>query len=208
MTLNTPLIIKDILGTWKSDSHESEWGPVVFKIQFNRPPSNRTSIAADDLHNIQDLLGDIDNRSTPLSRFLYTNIMHDTEITTKDIQKISRAQLAKKLNSIIQNSRLFSKNLTTCVELNGEITNFLHTETHAHEVIALNRLLLEEAYPKEITRNSGTLKIEMYFSNNPDPMIIEGSYIVLAKYIISPNWNKGEPIKISLTDDLLSLAIE
>jgi len=101
-------------------------------------------------------------RSAPqqdaLSKFLYDNLAQRTRdlLSRPEDERLLRRHLAKDLNRILE-GRLFDAERFKLVQLCEYVADFVKENPQGHSRIRLNRLLLEAAYPHQISRSQGGL---------------------------------------------------
>lgn len=69
-----------------------------------------------------------------------------------DPSELLQKALIDELNRLLEDSRLYDRQRFAHVELTGETRGLIAQDPHDEDLIRLNRLLLEEAYPYEIAR--------------------------------------------------------
>jgi tetratricopeptide (TPR) repeat protein len=92
----------------------------------------------------------------PLSKYLYDNCSEETRqllSNNGDQARLGQA-LARDLNLILERP-LYSADRFKQVKLSEYVIDFINQDPQSHTRIRLNRLLLEEAYPKEIAKSIG-----------------------------------------------------
>jgi thioredoxin-like negative regulator of GroEL len=107
----------------------------------------------------------------PLSKYLYDNCSAETRQLLSgngDQVRLGRA-LARDLNVLLERP-LYTPGRFKEVELSEYVADFIKQDPQSHTRIRLNRLLLEEAYPKEIAKSIGGVypDREIYTPMNED----------------------------------------
>jgi len=93
----------------------------------------------------------------PVSQFVWSHFPEETRLAlaTFDPQQPAAAKLlTEAMEAVLTDSLLYQPERFAAVKLNGETKGLLAHPVQGGERMRLNRLLLEDAYPEEITRSS------------------------------------------------------
>jgi hypothetical protein len=131
-------------------------------------------------HDIQDvpafitrLQSDTDPSTKPVSTFVWSAFDQATQqALTNPNTKLSQRQsaLAQALSKILQGNSIFDQTRFSAVTLRPLTKSFMASSPTGDRVIRLNRLLLEDAYPLIISRNS---TLDNQLSGNPVKTILD-----------------------------------
>ena len=93
----------------------------------------------------------------PLSQYIRNQFSENTNILINEyvdsnlfFEKV-KTSLIEELNQLLKNNHLYDKQRFSNVKLSDEIMRFMKNKPKGKDLIQLNRLLLEEAYPNEIS---------------------------------------------------------
>jgi tetratricopeptide (TPR) repeat protein len=111
----------------------------------------------DHFANLADLAKKINSGGEPaaLSKFIKENLSEDTRSKLGQPDKALAKALAKDLNVLLEKELVYEPNRFTGVTLKPTTMRFINQNPKSHTRIRLNRLLLEEAYPKDIIKSLG-----------------------------------------------------
>jgi tetratricopeptide (TPR) repeat protein len=90
-----------------------------------------------------------------LSRWLWDNLSAETKSLAAAPNDAFRKALAADLNKLLESGLIYDTNRFAGVPLLPTTQSFIAQNPKSHTRIRLNRLLLEEAYPKEIAKSIG-----------------------------------------------------
>lgn len=112
------------------------------------------------LGDLRDSLADsLRDPQKPLSQYLQTQFTSNTKQLLEkydgsySLPEPDKKALVDEFNKLIKGPFLYDKQRFTGVKLTKETKKLIAHDLHPEEIIWLNRLLLEEAYPNEIVRN-------------------------------------------------------
>ncbi|MBI5773959.1 MAG: DUF2723 domain-containing protein [Verrucomicrobia bacterium] len=95
-------------------------------------------------------------QQTPLGKFLFENISAKTQaLLSGTDEKALRKALAKDLNTLLEKPPIFDEKVFAGIKLTDRTMRFVKQNPTKYSHIRLNRILLEEAFPKEITKSEG-----------------------------------------------------
>ena len=98
------------------------------------------------------------NAQDPLSQYLRDQFSEDTlrlldEYNRQDTpSEALRRALVDELNRILKSGSLYDEQMFENIELSDELLELIEDNPQGQDLIELNRLLLEEAYPQEIEK--------------------------------------------------------
>ena len=106
----------------------------------------------------------------PLAKYLADNLSADTKQRLGGSDQSVRKSLAKDLNKLLEASLLYETNRCAHLQLTDRTRRFIKENPQSHTRIRLNRILLEEAFPKEIAKSIGGVypDMEMITASNDD----------------------------------------
>ena len=106
----------------------------------------------------------------PLSKYLAEKLSPGTRSALGGTGSSLASSLADDLNAVLEAGPLFETNRFTGVKISDRTWRFIKENPQSHTRIRLNRILLEEAYPKEITKSLGGVypDMEMISASNDD----------------------------------------
>ncbi|MEO5804626.1 MAG: DUF2723 domain-containing protein [Verrucomicrobiota bacterium] len=126
-----------------------------------------------DFADLKTLAGKLRDRKDPVSDFLFQNLKAETQtlLSGNDANRL-RGALAKDLNTILEKPSpsaadessekkniseepLYAAERFKEIKLSDHSTKFIAENPQSHTRIRWNRLLLEDAYPKEIAKSQG-----------------------------------------------------
>lgn len=144
-----------VLNEW--GIHNSrDFGEIVFNMVENGGPY---LFAIGDLKNPQSFATTLQEHPDPLSRFLWNQFSEASRLAvlTAPEREVLEPVLVESLNGIIRNDTLYREDRFAGVPLSEQAKSLLGLELRGNHLARLNRLLLEEAYPKEIVKSTGLL---------------------------------------------------
>jgi fucose permease len=125
----------------------------------------RTAFSGSDFKDVSALAAKLDAKADPLSAFLATklsastvqNLAHLKDGTASE--STARVALMQDLNSLILKTNLYSPELFSAVTLQAPAKQLLAQDATTRNEARLNRLLLADAYPKELAYQDGHVAI-------------------------------------------------
>ena len=211
--MNDEFLENKIFNTWLSDKRNTEWGEMTLRVTFIKTTHKSYFFQIEDIKNWGHLIVKLDNndlfsqylkqRFSPEMIHLFSKYNTSEPVASKD-QKL----FLEELNKLLCLSTLYNTKFFSGITLNPEIMHFMSKDSNKNKLIELNRLLLEKTFPNEIVKKVNQLRIESFFGDQTDPIVIEDSFVLIHSYLISPSWNKGVPINIGLQNNHLKLIIK
>src|SRR3954464_2606525 len=119
-------------------------------------PQYATNISGGDITDLASLVKKLSEKSDPVSAYVGEQLDEPakTALTTNtdssDNAKAVRSALSKSLNKVIAGSSIYDEARFKGVTLRAETTELLKKNPQGEELMRLNRMLLEDAYAKEI----------------------------------------------------------
>ncbi len=111
---------------------------------------------ASDFVDLAGLVGKLNAQSDPVSQFLWNQfsaqakgVLGDPNSTPQQQQSVLIAQL----NNVLQANSIYDAQRFTSVTLSPETNILLNQSAPAQDVLRINRLLMEDAYPLEIMKS-------------------------------------------------------
>jgi thioredoxin-like negative regulator of GroEL len=108
----------------------------------------------------------------PLSKYIADKLSPDTRqlLGSSGRDSTLRKALTKDLNKLLEAGPLYETNRFAAIKLTDRTQRFIKENPQSHTRIRLNRILLEEAYPKEIAKSLGGVypDMEMITATNED----------------------------------------
>jgi hypothetical protein len=111
-----------------------------------------------DFHGLADKLR---SQQDGVSKYLAANLSKETQELLNKNDKGAKQTLAKDLNKLLEKELIYETNRFAGVELTERTQRFIRQNPQSHTRIRLNRLLLEEAYPKLIAKSIGGVYPDM-----------------------------------------------
>jgi thioredoxin-like negative regulator of GroEL len=113
-----------------------------------------------DFHGLADKL-----RSQPdaLAKYLASNLSKETKdlLARNDVSASARQALSKDFNQLLEKELIYDTNRFAGIELTARTQRFIRENPQSHTRIRLNRILLEEAFPKLIAKSIGGVYPDM-----------------------------------------------
>ena len=109
----------------------------------------------DHFTDLNSLAAKLKAKGDPLSAYIVENLAADTQELLGSPDDKLRSRLARDLNKLIDREKLYDTNRFAKVELSARTQHFVRENPQSHTRVRLNRILLEEAYPKEIAKSLG-----------------------------------------------------
>jgi hypothetical protein len=153
--------------SWAVDRLRKAYDPADQTIYGTLDLKNNPTLRPDSRFGIDDLTGPLVladkfvNKKTPLSEYIYARLQpHTQQLITEGIKTNTTTEdflinLTKDLNILLKDASLYDPGRFETVTLSEEIKKLLEgdpKDRELHQVIHLNRLLLENAYPREIAK--------------------------------------------------------
>lgn len=142
----------------------SEWGVHTSRdfgeIVFNMVENGGThSFAIGDFKDPEGFAAKLKKHPDPLSQFLWNRLSETSRLAVLKSPERETLEpvLVESLNGIIRSDRLYGKERFAGVLLSEQTKSLLDLELNGTQLARLNRLLLEDAYPREIVKSSGLL---------------------------------------------------
>jgi hypothetical protein len=141
-------------GALKSISQEA-----VRTISYSTPKDfENLLLSSADIKNLDSLIFKLKDARDPLSEYLFDNMtigarksIMDYDMSDFESRRL-RGLLVNELNRIIQGPSIYAEERFGRIILSEETKNLIRQKPTGMARIRLNRLLLEEAYPSEISR--------------------------------------------------------
>ncbi len=114
------------------------------------------------------------DENDPLSKYIYEQLYEDTQELlnefdeTAPASKLMREALILELNRILRGPSLYSDRRFTGIELSDDIQALIASQPRGVQLIRLNRLLMEAAYPKKIVQ-ANAISCSMCHRGSPHP---------------------------------------
>ena len=127
-------------------------GHVFFTISSNR-------FSAGSFQEMKSFAAQLEQPADPASKFLSENLSPATRLALKNFQadesalKILETSLSKDLNALVKHGPLADDLRKAGSQLRPETKQLLDQNPHGEALVHLNRLLLEDAFPREIIPN-------------------------------------------------------
>ena len=133
-----------------------DFGEIVFNMVEN---GSTHSFAVGDFKDPESFAAKLRQHPDPLSRFLWNKFSEASReaVLTSPERETLEPVLVESLNGIIRNDRLYREERFAGVPLSEQTKFLLGLELSGNNLARLNRLLLEDAYPREIVKSSGLL---------------------------------------------------
>lgn len=162
-----------------------------------------SAFGATDFLNVSVLAGKLAAQTDPVSQWLWNLFDSPTQQTLTNSSSTLvqlKSTLAAALNNIISHGFIFDTNRFAGVTLSEETRIFQAINPQYKDLVRLNRLLLEDAYPADIARSPSTPPGRYYFGMAFDSA--RRAAVVMGGYYNGPGLN---PLNGSDTWELLYL---
>ena len=139
------------------------------KIEKNRRAGS-SFFEADHFADLAGLGSKLKAGADPLSKYIAEKLSPGTRSALGGTDRSLASSLAKDLNALLEAGLLYETNRFASVKVSDRTQRFIKENPQSHTRIRLNRLLLEEAYPKEIAKSLGGVypDMEMVSASNDD----------------------------------------
>ena len=97
----------------------------------------------------------------PLATYISSKLSAETKQALTANASSARKSLAKDLNTLLEAGALYEPARFASIKLSDRTQRFIKEDPKSHTRIRLNRILLEEAYPKEIAKSIGGVYPDM-----------------------------------------------
>ena len=133
-----------------------DFGEIVFNMVEN---GGAHSFAIGDFKNPESFATMLKQHPDPLSRFLWDRFSEASRLAVLTAPERERLEpvLVETLNGIIRNEGLYRADRFAGVPLSDQTKSLIGLDLRGNHLARLNRLLLEDAYPREIVKSSGLL---------------------------------------------------
>jgi len=133
-----------------------DFGEIVFNMVEN---GGAHSFALGDFKDPEAFAAKLKKHPDPLSQFLWNTFSEASRLAvlTSPERESLEPVLVETLNGIIRTDRLYREERFAGVPLSEQTKFLLGLELSGNHLARLNRLLLEDAYPREIVKSSGLL---------------------------------------------------
>jgi hypothetical protein len=122
---------------------------------WTQDPPYATTIGGGDITDLPGLEAKIAAQSDPVSTYLNSQLDDAAKQTPDDSNtKALKSALSKQINKLINGALLYDKTRFAAVQLRQETSDLLNKNPTGMELARLNRMLLEDAYPKELARSA------------------------------------------------------
>jgi len=131
----------------------------------------RTTLARTDFTDVPSLAARLATPADPLSAFLAAKLSDSTRQTLIQYQNgtasenAARVAISKELNGMVHKERLWSPERFSGVALQDKTKQLLAQDPETRAEPRLNRLLLADAYPEELTFNDGIVSVTDQFAS-------------------------------------------
>ena len=190
------------------------WAALYFaSVSTGGPPVLRYG----DLKDANSLALKLREERDPLSQYLWSQLLPETKDVlrsyegTGKLPEEAQRKLVDTLNGLMTGHSLFDEQRFSQVKLTDETRKFIGLSPQGDHLIHLNRMLLEEAYPSEIARNtrySWNVDIPFFKATSDHNPLTSVSYIGPYLYLLFILIVLlGTSNAVNLTDGLDGLAI-
>ena len=121
-----------------------------------------STFSADEIHDLPELVDRLTTQSDPISDFLWRKFSDTEQEKIRTFQPSAQNSnqlqgiIVQHLNELIQGPSIYGRQRFQGVLLRPETTKFMHEGPTGPNLAFLNRLLLEDAFPVELSRNQKT----------------------------------------------------
>jgi len=144
-----------VLNEWGIHT-SSDFGEIVFNMVEN---GGTHSFAVGDFKDPESFAAKLKRHPDPLSQFLWNELPEASRRAVLDSLERDALEpvLVESLNGIIRGDKLYREERFAGVCLSGQTKSLLGLDLSGNHLARLNRLLLEDAYPREIVKSTGLL---------------------------------------------------
>lgn len=127
-----------------------------------------------DILDLPSLASKLTSREFKLSKFLVEHFSKDTKelLSNKDIKHEGarlKAALTQEFNNIIEHYVIYDQDIFSKINLRPETRALIEDNPRGRDLVRLNRMLLEDAFPKELLRSQSAIPVELQLPRiNPD----------------------------------------
>jgi signal transduction histidine kinase len=139
-------------------------GTVNFKTSSRKPNADLSStFSPEEIRELPDIISFWREPSDAVSAFMWQSLSNEDRITLKTFHRFgssnnqAQAVVMRALNKMIDGPSLYETNRFKGITLRPETTNLLQQSLASTNAAILNRLLLEDAYDKELAKNPNLL---------------------------------------------------
>lgn len=113
--------------------------------------------APDHFIDARGLAAKLKAGADPVSKFVFASLKPETQsaLASDPDSGATKSRLASDLNRLLEAGPVYQADRFASVTLSQHVKWFVEENPQSHTRIRLNRLLLEEAYPKEIAKSQG-----------------------------------------------------
>ncbi len=156
------------------DPTTNVWGPVTNNIRMSIMIKAPEAFSRDDL-NVQLLMERFRRRSDPLTIFLWGKLSNEAQSLLTNYQDSTASSnrvavlMVQILNRIIAGENIYDNERYRGIVVRGEAKGIMQQNPHGSMLAHLNRLLLEDAFPVELSRSlrGGDTKMQL-----GDPIVL------------------------------------
>ena len=133
-----------------------DFGDIVFNMVEN---GGAHTFAVGDIKDPQSFAAKLRKQPDLLSQFLWTQFPEATRAAMLGVAESETLEpvLVESLNRILLNEGLYRADRFAGVELSEQTKSLLGLDLHGNHIARRNRLLLEDAYPRDIVKSGGLL---------------------------------------------------
>lgn len=130
----------------------------------------RTAFAGSDFKDVSSLVAKLSAPTDPLSAYLSTNLSSSTLQTLVHFKEgavsatVARVAMMQDLNSLVLKQSIYSPERFNGVTLHEAVKQLLTQDSKTRNEARLNRLLLADAYPKELAYQDGVVGFSNQFA--------------------------------------------
>ena len=149
------------------NADKSSW---VYKVT-GKPVEVRTTFARTDFKDVPSLAQKLSEPTDPMSVFLASKLSESTKETLKQFkagsvsENAARVAIGKELYSIVRGQSVWDEQRFSGVELQDTTKQLLAQNAKTRSEPRLNRLLLVDAYPKELIFHDGVVSVTDQFAS-------------------------------------------
>jgi hypothetical protein len=108
-----------------------------------------------DILDVRGLVAQLASRTNPIFRSIWQRLPERAKLVVEqpEAEEVLASTLAEGLNQVIKGASIYHPDCFANVILSAETRKMLRPPAHPGETIELNRLLLEDAFPKLVARS-------------------------------------------------------
>jgi len=190
------LVFANVLRCFAADMAGYAWGPVSNSVKMSIMVKSDSELLSQDDIRVSAIIERLRAQSDPVSSFIWLSLSKEEQSVLMEYQPSSQGPkrgvevVVQTFNRIICGPSMYKEDRFKGIVVRGEAKAIMQQDPHGSMLARLNRILLEDAYPVELSRN---LKAG-------DPTIKRGDPVILM--IAITNMSSSEVFDVSTAKDI------